>query len=156
MQNVKDAANTVVEKVKETASGVSYEGNKAAAKDDSRSAGDRIGHGINAAGDKIEEKGHEAKKEAHKEAAKHGETHEGEGGIINTVVEKTKDAYNYVTEKISEAASAAGYEAHKEQAKDSNETVGSRVGAGINAVGDKIEEKSHCAKAEAAKQQLKH
>jgi hypothetical protein len=38
--------------------------------------------------------------------------------------------------------------------KDSDNTVGERVGAGFSAVGDKIEEKSHKAKAEAHKQSL--
>ncbi len=38
--------------------------------------------------------------------------------------------------------------------KDSDNTVGERVGAGFSAVGDKIEEKSHKAKAEAHKEAL--
>ena len=53
-----------------------------------------------------------------------------------------------------EATSAASYEGHKEQVKDSNNTVGERVGAGFSAVGDKIEEKAHKAKAEAHKEAL--
>ena len=51
-------------------------------------------------------------------------------------------------------ASSASYEGHKEQVKDSNNTVGERVGAGFSAVGDKIEEKAHKAKAEAHKEAL--
>ena len=38
--------------------------------------------------------------------------------------------------------------------KDSDNTIGERVGAGFNAVGDKIEEKSHHAKAAAHKEAL--
>ncbi len=38
--------------------------------------------------------------------------------------------------------------------KDSDNTVGERIGAGFSAAGDKIEEKSHKAKAEAHKQSL--
>lgn len=38
--------------------------------------------------------------------------------------------------------------------KDSDNTVGERIGAGFSAAGDKIEEKSHQAKAEAHKQAL--
>jgi hypothetical protein len=53
-----------------------------------------------------------------------------------------------------EATSAASYEAHKEQAKDSDNTIGQRVGAGFSAVGDKFEEKAHKSKAEGHKQAL--
>lgn len=56
--------------------------------------------------------------------------------------------------QILEATSAASYEGHKEQAKDSDNTVGQRIGAGISAVGDKIEEKSHKAQAAAHKEAL--
>ncbi len=38
--------------------------------------------------------------------------------------------------------------------KDSDNTLGERVGAGFSAVGDKIEEKAHKAKAEAHKESL--
>jgi hypothetical protein len=53
-----------------------------------------------------------------------------------------------------ETTSGASYEANKEKVKDSDNTVGERVGAGFSAVGDKIEEKTHKAKAEAHKQAL--
>lgn len=71
MQNIKDAANAATEKVKgidekkkyieldfhwitcsEVASGASYEANKEATKNENLSAGNRIGHGIDAAKDK--------------------------------------------------------------------------------------------------------
>lgn len=50
--------------------------------------------------------------------------------------------------------SGAAYEANKEKAKDSDNSLGERVGAGFSAVGDKIEEKAHQTKAEAHKQSL--
>ncbi len=50
--------------------------------------------------------------------------------------------------------SGASYDANKEKVKDSDNTIGDRVGAGVSAVGDKIEEKSHKAKAEAHKEAL--
>jgi len=53
-----------------------------------------------------------------------------------------------------EVTSGASYEANKEKVKDSDNTVGERVGAGFSAVGDKIEEKAHHAKAEAHKEAL--
>jgi hypothetical protein len=55
---------------------------------------------------------------------------------------------------IVEATSATSYEANKEKVKDSDNTLGDRVGAGFSAVGDKIEEKGHKAKAEAHKEAL--
>ena len=117
----------------------------------------------------VEEKGHEAKKEAHKEAAE-------EKGVIGQIGDTISNAYNYVAEKVHgkwtritplsdrmrtipssifvEATSATSYEAHKQQVKDSDNTIGERVGAGFSAVGDKIEEKAHKAKAEAHKEAL--
>jgi len=53
-----------------------------------------------------------------------------------------------------EATSAASYEGNKEKVKDSDNTLGERVGAGFSAVGDKLEEKAHKAKAEAHKEAL--
>ncbi len=55
---------------------------------------------------------------------------------------------------LAEATSASSYEADKETVKNSDNTIGERVGAGFSAVGDKIEEKSHKAKAEAHKEAL--
>ncbi|CAF0910425.1 unnamed protein product [Didymodactylos carnosus] len=144
MEKVKEAGQAVSEKVKEVSSGASYEANKSAAKDSDRTVGDRVGHGVDAAKDKIDEKSHEAKKEGHKE----------ESGILGTAVEKVKDAYNYVAEKAQELTSGASYEANKQKAKDSDNRVGERIGAGINAVGDKIEEKSHEAQAKCHKEKL--
>ena len=55
---------------------------------------------------------------------------------------------------LTEVTSGASYETNKEKVKDSDNTVGERVGAGFSAVGDKIEEKAHKAKAEAHKEAL--
>ena len=55
---------------------------------------------------------------------------------------------------ISEVTSGASYEANKEKAKDSDNSFGERIGAGLSAAGDKIEEKAHGTKAEAYKQSL--
>ncbi|CAF4647730.1 unnamed protein product, partial [Rotaria sp. Silwood1] len=95
----------------------------------------------------VDEKGHEANKEVHKEAAQ-------EKGVIGQIGDTISHAYNYVAEKVSEVTSGASYEANKEKVKDSDNTVGERVGAGFSAVGDKIEEKSHEAKAKAHKEAL--
>jgi len=147
MQNIKDAASAVSEKAKEVTSGSSYEAHKEAAKNDNLSASSRVSHGIDACKDKVEEKGHEAKKEGHKECAQ-------EKGVIGQIGDTISNAYNYVAEKVSEVTSGASYEANKEKVKDSDNTVGERVGAGFSAVGDKIEEKSHKAKAAAHKESL--
>ena len=91
--------------------------------------------------------------------------------MIGQIGDTISNAYNYVAEKVhgtlttkffidifvfyfSEATSATSYEANKEKVKDSDNTVGERVGAGFSAVGDKIEEKAHKAKAEAHKEAL--
>jgi hypothetical protein len=95
----------------------------------------------------VEEKGHEAKKEGYKEGAQ-------EKGVIGQIGDTLSNAYHYVAEKVSEATSGASYEANKEKVKDSDNTVGERVGAGFSAVGDKIEEKAHKGKAEAHKEAL--
>jgi len=147
MQNIKDAASAVSEKAKEVTSGASYEANKEAAKNDNLSAGTRVSHGVDAVKDKVDEKSHEAKKEAYKEGAQ-------EKGVIGQIGDTLSNAYNFVAEKVSAVTSGASYEANKETVKDSDNTVGERVGAGFSAVGDKIEEKSHKAKAEAHKQAL--
>ncbi len=117
--------------------------------------------------DLVDEKGHEGKKEAYKEGAQ-------EKGVIGQIGDTISNAYNYVAEKVSgsyhyfykkqnfhsscfsfvEVTSGASYEANKEKVKDSDNTLGERVGAGFSAVGDKVEEKSHKAKAAAHKEAL--
>ncbi|CAF4190845.1 unnamed protein product [Rotaria sp. Silwood2] len=142
MENIKDA---------EVSSGASYEANKEAAKNDNLSASSRISHGVDAVKDKefnvVDEKHHEANKEVYKENAE-------EKGVIGQIGDTLSHAYHYVAEKVSEVTSGASYEANKETVKDSDNTIGERAGAGFSAVGDKIEEKSHKAKAEAHKEAL--
>jgi len=139
--------NAAGEKVKEVTSGASYEANKEAAKNENLSAKTRVTHGADAVKDKIDEKSHEAKKEAYKEGAE-------EKGVIGQICDTLSHAYNYVAEKVSEVTSGASYEANKEKAKDSDNPVGQRIGAGVSAVGDKIEEKSHKAQAAAHKEAM--
>ena len=52
--------------------------------------------------------------------------------------------------------SGASAEANKEKATDSSNTVGERVGAGVDYVKDKVEEAGHAASKEVHKQQATH
>lgn len=72
--------------------------------------------------------------------------------LVRTIIGKRRFYYDHFF--FVEVTSGASYEANKEKVKDSDNTVGQRVGAGFSAVGDKIEEKSHKAKAEAHKEAL--
>ncbi|CAF0787391.1 unnamed protein product [Rotaria sordida] len=126
MQNVKDAAHAIADKVKEVTSGTSHETNKEAAKTNIPST--------------VEEKNNETKKETDEER-----------GVIDHIGDTISNAYHYVAEKVHEAASVVSFETNKEKAKDSDNTVGERVGAGCSAVANKTEEKVHQAKAEGHK-----
>jgi hypothetical protein len=92
-------------------------------------------------------------------------------GFVETVKEKAGEAYvfisyifflinfynfryNFVAEKVSEVTHAVTGEHNKEVAKDSNETVGTRAGAAVDAVKDKAQETASSVKAEAHKQNL--
>ncbi|CAF4262613.1 unnamed protein product, partial [Adineta steineri] len=55
-----------------------------------------------------------------------------------------------------EVISGSSAECHKEQAKDSSNTVGERVGAGIDYAKDKVEEAGHAASKEVNKQKAMH
>jgi len=79
---------------------------------------------------------------------------EGDKGLVGTVKEKATEAYNYVAEKVSEATHAVSGEANKEVAKDSNQSVGTRASAAVDAVKDKANEKASGVKAEAHKDSL--
>ena len=63
-------------------------------------------------------------------------------------------SYNYVAEKVTEATHAVSGEANKEVAKDSDQSIGTRAGAAVDAAKDKINEKASGVKAEAHKQNL--
>ncbi|KAM0789875.1 hypothetical protein ACM66B_006721 [Microbotryomycetes sp. NB124-2] len=75
------------------------------------------------------------------------------GGIID----KAKDAVNYVTESVQEAASGASKEKNKEVAKGNTDaSLSERASAGLSAASDKLDESKHSAKAEAHKESAKH
>lgn len=63
---------------------------------------------------------------------------------------------DWAKEKVNEMTSHASYEANKEQAKNSNNTIGERVGGAVDAVKDKTEEMGHKANKEVNKQQATH
>ena len=91
-------------------------------------------------------------------------------------MDKIADAYKAGVEKVKETVSGSSKEAHKEVAKDSSNSVGTRVGAAINAagqfslhwsrtnhrtdvllvLGDKIDESKHAANKEVHKQKATH
>ena len=60
-------------------------------------------------------------------------------------------SYNYVAEKVTEATHAVTGEANKEVAKDSNQSVGTRANAAVDAAKDKVQEKTSEFKAESHK-----
>ncbi|POY74908.1 hypothetical protein BMF94_1884 [Rhodotorula taiwanensis] len=72
--------------------------------------------------------------------------------IVNTI----SDAASYVSETVQEYTSGASKEANKEVAKDSNQSIGTRLSAGVDALGDKADESKHSAKAEANKKSAQH
>ncbi|GJN94073.1 hypothetical protein Rhopal_007137-T1 [Rhodotorula paludigena] len=73
--------------------------------------------------------------------------------IKNTV----SDAVNYVTESAQEMTSASSKEANKEVAKgNTNASLTDRATAGLDAVGDKLQEEKHSGKAEAYKESAKN
>ncbi|ATY58311.1 glucose repressible protein Grg1 [Cordyceps militaris CM01] len=69
-------------------------------------------------------------------------------------MDSIKQGANYVSEQVQKATSGTSKEANKEVAKDSNANVGTRLSAAKDAVGDKVNESGHDAKAEAHKQQI--
>ncbi|CAF0890163.1 unnamed protein product [Rotaria sp. Silwood1] len=129
MQNVKDAAHAIAEKVKGVTSGASHEANKEATKTNNLSI--------------VEDKSNETKKESAEER-----------GVISHIGDTISNAYHYVAEKVHEATSVVSFETNKEKVKDSDNTVGERVEAACSAIGDKTEEKVHQAKAEAHKEAI--
>eukprot|EP01110_Echinostelium_bisporum_P004451 TRINITY_DN20947_c0_g1_i1.p1 TRINITY_DN20947_c0_g1~~TRINITY_DN20947_c0_g1_i1.p1 ORF type:complete len:80 (-),score=15.75 TRINITY_DN20947_c0_g1_i1:68-283(-) len=59
-------------------------------------------------------------------------------------------------EKVSQMAANASYENNKARAKNSDNSFGTRVGAAIDAAGDKGSEVKHGAECEAHKQRAIH
>lgn len=71
-------------------------------------------------------------------------------------METIKNAANYVSESVQSTFATGSKEANKEVAKDSDQSIGTRLNAGIDAAKDKMDESSHDAKAEAYKQKATH
>ena len=69
-------------------------------------------------------------------------------------MESIKQAANYVSESVQGATSQASKETNKEVAKDSHANVGTRASAAKDAVGDKINQSGHEAKADVHKQNV--
>ncbi|KAM3512839.1 hypothetical protein MY11210_003544 [Beauveria gryllotalpidicola] len=69
-------------------------------------------------------------------------------------MDSIKQGVNYVSEQAQKVTSGTNKEANKEVAKDSNANTGTRLNAAKDAVGDKINESGHDAKAGAHKQQI--
>ena len=71
-------------------------------------------------------------------------------------MDKLNNAANYVAETVQGAVSTGSKEGNKSVAKDGNVSVGTRVSAAKDALGDKIDETSHNNAAELHKQAAKH
>ncbi|KAH7236168.1 glucose-repressible protein Grg1 [Fusarium tricinctum] len=70
-------------------------------------------------------------------------------------MESIKQAGNYVAETVQSVTSGASKEANKEVAKDSNVPISTRLSAGKDAIGDKIDETGHDKKADVHKEAAK-
>lgn len=57
---------------------------------------------------------------------------------LQAVVDSATSAVNYVSESAQQLASGASKETNKEVAKDSNASIGTRLSAGVDALGDKV------------------
>ncbi|CAF0956498.1 unnamed protein product [Rotaria sordida] len=71
-------------------------------------------------------------------------------------METIKNAVNAAGDKVNEVMSKSSAECNKEKAKDSSNTVGERIGAGIDYCKDKVDEASHAASKEINKQKATH
>ncbi|EFY93277.1 Glucose-repressible protein1 [Metarhizium acridum] len=69
-------------------------------------------------------------------------------------MDSLKQGANYVSETVKQATSGASKETNKQVAKDSDASIGTRASAAKDALGDKVDEHKHDAKAEAHKQQV--
>ncbi|KAK5995025.1 Glucose-repressible gene protein [Cladobotryum mycophilum] len=66
-------------------------------------------------------------------------------------METAKQVYNYAAETVQGAVAGASKETNKEIAKNDNASVGTRLTAAKDAVGDSINETAHNGKADAHK-----
>ncbi|CAF1370611.1 unnamed protein product [Rotaria sp. Silwood1] len=71
-------------------------------------------------------------------------------------MEKISDACKAGAEKVKEMVSGSSKEANKEIAKDSNQSIGTRAEAAVDAASDKLHETKHAAQKESYKQQAIH
>lgn len=71
-------------------------------------------------------------------------------------MDKLKAGAQAVGDKISALGAKAGFETNKAEAQDSENPAGKRVGAAVDAAGDKVKEWKHEASKEAHKQQATH
>ncbi|KAI1853695.1 hypothetical protein JX265_003971 [Neoarthrinium moseri] len=71
-------------------------------------------------------------------------------------MDKINNAANYVSDTVKGAVSTGSKEANKEVAKDNNASVGTRLSAGKDAIGDKIDEQKHNTSADVNKEAAKH
>ncbi len=72
---------------------------------------------------------------------------------LSTSVEKV---IQYISVVFQEVVSGSSAECNKEKAKDSSNTAGERIGAGVDYCKDKIEESGHAASKEVNKQKAMH
>ena len=132
MQNVKHAGYAASEKAQEVNQKAQYEVNKNIAQNPDNTIGNRAGAAFDALGNKVNEKTHEMKKEHHKDQA----------GITGAT-EGIKHAGNAATEKAKATEQKGEYELNKNIATNPDNTLGARAGAAFDAVGNKINEKTH-------------
>ncbi|KAK7954045.1 glucose-repressible protein [Apiospora saccharicola] len=66
------------------------------------------------------------------------------------------NAASYVADTVKGATATASKEGNKEVAKDGNASTTTRLSAGKDAVGDKVDEKKHNTSADVNKEAAKH
>jgi len=132
MQNIKHAGNAASEKAQEVNQKAQYEVNKNIAQNPDHTLGTRAQATVDAVGNKIGEKTHEMKKDYHKD----------QSGITGAT-EGVKHAGNAATEKFQETDQKAKYELNKNVVQNPDNTLGTRAQAAVDAVGNKIGEKTH-------------
>ncbi|KAH6652190.1 glucose-repressible gene protein [Truncatella angustata] len=67
-----------------------------------------------------------------------------------------KNAANYVADTAKGATATTSKEANKQVAKDGNADLSTRLSAGKDAIGDKVDETKHNTSADVNKETLKH
>jgi len=132
MQNLKHAGYAASEKVQEVNQNAQYEVNKNIAQNPDNTLGTRAQAAVDAVGNKIGEKTHEMKKDYHKD----------QSGITGATT-NIQHAGNAANEKFQETDQKAKYEWNTNVAQNPDITLGTRAQAAVQAVGNKIGEKTH-------------